>query len=249
MNNSNHVTPSFATDAMAGDQRWQLVQRIVRSPDFVKAPRMCALLSFLAARVVGGMATTIDEHLIGVEVFRRNPRDFDTTTDPIVRVQMGRLRSRLARVATAGDASAPRVVIPVGKYVPEFTPVPRHVGPAIRMAPLRTLTQDSGAAMFASGLEEELAQRLFQRFGDPGTNGAAREYRVQVSVRVESQHARASIRLTDARDEQLVWLHQRDCHGNLGIARQETLALAICDDLSGFLACDALGRTGESHAR
>lgn len=241
MNKSSDVTLNFATGSAEDDQRWQLVQSILHSPDFSKAPRMSALLSFLAAKVLSGMAGTIDEHLIGVEVFRRNPRDFDTTSDPIVRVQMGRLRERLARIDAAGNAAAMRIVIPPGKYVPEFTPSPgwRHDGPAIRLAPLRTLTPDSGAAVFASGLEEELAQRLFQRFGDPSTCGATREYGLHVSIRVEQLHARASIRLTDACDERIVWLHQRDCHGSLGIARQETLALAICDDLSAFLACDS----------
>lgn len=257
MNKNSDVTPDSAAGPMEDDKRWQLVQCILRSPDFLKAPRMCALLSFLVEKVLSGMAATIDEHSIGVEVFRRNPRDFDTTSDPIVRVQMGRLRGRLARFDAAGNAAPMRVIIPQGKYVPEFMPAPvsRHIGPVIRMAPLRSLTPDSGAAMFVSGLEEELAQRLFQRFGDPGSSGTKREYRVQVSVRVEQQHARASIRLTDTCNDQIVWLHQRDCHGTLGIARQETLALAICDDLSGFLACDARspagglpGRAGTSRA-
>jgi hypothetical protein len=243
MNDSNDVTPDLVIGPSAADPRRQLVQRILHSPEFLKAPRMCALLSFLAQRVLDGMAETIDEHAIGVAVFRRDALDFDTTIDPIVRVQMGRLRARLARIDAGNPADAMRIVIPAGTYVPEFTatPVARDHVPTIRMAPLRALTTDSGAASFVSGLEEELAQRLFQRFGSPGRQDTATEYQVHVSVRVEQLHARASIRLTDVRHDRLVWLHQRDCHGGLGIARQETLALAICDDLSGFLACDAPG--------
>jgi len=243
MNDSNDVIPDLSIGPSTADPRWQLVQRILRSPEFLKAPRMCALLSFLAARVLGGAAGTIDEQAIGVAVFHRDARDFDTTIDPIVRVQMGRLRARLARVVAASPVDGMRIVIPPGTYVPEFTAAPaaQDRAPTIRMAPLRTLTSDSGAISFVSGLEEELAQRLFQRFGSPGRRDMAPEYQVQVSVRVEQLHARASIRLTDVRADRLVWLHQRDCHGGLGIARQETLALAICDDLSGFLACDAPG--------
>lgn len=237
MNNGNSSVLKSVPDPTKDDKRWQLVQRVLRSPEFAKAPRMCALLSFLTAKVLSGTGGTINEQLIAVEVFRRDPRDFDTTIDPIVRVQMGRLRTRLAHVGAAGSSNDMRIVIPAGSYVPEFTAQPMAAAcvPAIRMAPLRALTPDSDATSFVCGLEEELAQRLFQRFGHPRLH-TAEEYGVHVSVRVEALHARASIRLTEAGNDQVVWLHQCDCHGSLGIALQETLALAICDDLSSFLA-------------
>lgn len=228
-------TSDIALASIEGDEQWQAARAILASAPFARAPRMRALFSFLMIRKLTGMAETINEHAIGVEVFRRDAGDFDTTIDPVVRVQMGRLRERLARYHAAAGPHASHIAIPAGSYVPVVT-LPQSqpaVLPPVHLAPLRTLAADNDAAMFVSGLEEELAQRLSQRFGNPFAATAAQAYDMQVSVRVERLHARASIRLIDR--DQVLWLHQCDRRGNLGIALQEKLALAICDDLSGFV--------------
>lgn len=227
---------------MQADARWELLQRVLASPVFTKAPRMSALLSFLMVRTLNGMAASITEFSIGVEVFRRAARDFDTTIDPVVRVQMGRLRERLARYdALSGSAGGPRIVIPPGSYVPELTELhalaparPRAIG----LAPLRMLTPANGTG-FAAGLEEELALQLFRRFGAGSTGGAPQEDRLEVSIRVDRDHVRASIRLSEAGTGRLAWLQQCDVHGDLGIRLQEELALAICDDLQRHVSAAA----------
>jgi TolB-like protein len=235
MNDRINWASEIAVASLEGDEQWQAVRAVLTSALFAKAPRMCGLFSFLMIRKLTGMAETINEHAIGVEVFRRDARDFDTTIDPVVRVQMGRLRERLAQYHAAARPHAFHIAIPAGSYVPVVS-VSQAQAAALRpvhLAPLRTLSADNDAAMFVSGLEEELAQQLAQRFGNPFAGTPAQGYDVQVSVRVECLHARASIRLVDK--EQVLWLHQCDRHGSLGIALQEKLALAICDDLSGFM--------------
>ncbi|HEX8601593.1 MAG TPA: hypothetical protein VF774_03035 [Pseudoduganella sp.] len=237
MNDRISNASKIAATSLEGDVRWHLVQQVLRSPPFAKAPRMCGLLSFLMLRKLSGMEESINEHAIGIEVFRRDARDFDTTTDPIVRVQMGRLRGRLALYnATCAASAGQQIEIPAGSYVPLLNPrqcvrtVP-HV--AVQLAPLRRLGAPGGPEYFIEGLEEELALRLFQQFA--GEPGASPHYRLEVSVRVEQRLARASIRLVDAPAARTVWMYQCDRQGELAIALQEALARGICDDLQGYL--------------
>lgn len=254
MNARRYDVIQTGTFSMQDDARWQLLQRVLASPFFIKAPRMSALLSFLVTRTLDGLAATLNEFTIGVEVFRRVARDFDTTIDPVVRVQMGRLRERLARYdAMPGSCPQARIVIPPGSYVPVLTApdsapvsaplsVPLSVPPtrprSIGLAPLRTLSPAANAE-FVAGLEEELALQLFRRFGAAPVQDRLLQDSLEVSVRVDRGHVRASVRLSEAGSGRLAWLQQCDVHGELGIRLQEALALAICDDLQRHVGAAA----------
>jgi hypothetical protein len=71
-----------------------LVQRIVNSKTFQSAPTLRQLLRFLATRALEAHSDEIKEYTIGVDTLGRKP-DFDPETDPIVRVQVYRLRQKL----------------------------------------------------------------------------------------------------------------------------------------------------------
>lgn len=190
-------------------------------------------------RKLNGMEASISEYALGIEVFRRDARDYDTTTDPVVRVQMGRLRDRLAEYyATAGNCGGLRIAIPAGTYVPELTPCEaKRSGPSyeIRLAPLRMLNTGSGSSEFIAGLEDELALQLFQRFGSGRDSKMSQQHRFEVSVRLENCRARASIKLIHAATGGIVNLQQCDCHGDGGIALQEKLALKISDVVTDLI--------------
>ena len=237
MNERLHHAAGIAAASLQGDDPWQLVQRVLTSPPFVKAPRMCSLLSFLMGRTLAGLEASISEHEIGIEVFRRDARDFDTTTDPIVRVQMGRLRDRLAQYnATCTPLAGQQIEIPPGSYVPQMTPCQgglpaRRIG--VELAPLRQLGADGANAPFAEGQAEELTQRMFRQFA--AGRGAAPDFRLEISLRVEHRRTRASLRLIDVHAAGTVWMHQCDREGDLAIALQEALALDICTNLQAYL--------------
>jgi hypothetical protein len=61
---------------------------------FKAAPTLQQLLRFLATRALEEHTDEIKEYTIGVEAPGRKP-DFDPKTDPIVRVQVNRLRQKL----------------------------------------------------------------------------------------------------------------------------------------------------------
>jgi hypothetical protein len=243
---------NIAATSMENDERWQAVQRVLGSPVFVKAPRMRAMLAFLMIRKLSGMEASISEYAVGIEVFRRDARDYDTTTDPVVRVQMGRLRDRLGQYyATAGDYAGLRIAIPPGTYVPELTTCekrPAHPN-RLRLAPLRLLSSDSGSGEFISGLEEELAVRLFQRFGSEHDRMLSQEHRLEVSIRLEHRRARASVRLIEEGTGDIVCLQQCDCHGDVGIALQEELALEISNVVQNFMRSSTKPLQGRSGGR
>jgi adenylate cyclase len=70
------------------------LDRMLNSTAFAGAERSSRFLRFVIERTLAGRAQEIKESVIGVEVLGRNP-SFDPKTDPIVRTEAGRLRSRL----------------------------------------------------------------------------------------------------------------------------------------------------------
>jgi TolB-like protein len=243
---ASHTGPTLINDEI-----WQTVQHIVASPAFAKAPRMCHLLSFLMEKKLTGMEHLISEYGIGLEVFKRDARDYDTAIDPVVRVQMGRLRSRLAQYYAAfAAAPAVQIMIPLGSYIPVMAtamPVERVTYHGkLQLAPLRNLAQDSGASAFVCGVEEELSTQLFQMFGSaleypamgggwpPNVSDLRLAHRLEISIRVENRHARVSIRLLNANMGEIALLSQCDRYGEQGIGLQEQLAQAICAELKRY---------------
>src|SRR5216683_5900426 len=97
------------------------LDRILASAAFADAERASSFLRFVVERALEGRVGEIKESVIAVEVLRRNP-SFDSKSDPIVRVEAGRLRDRLSSYYQ-GEGEEDRVLIamPKGGYVPEFS--------------------------------------------------------------------------------------------------------------------------------
>src|SRR6188472_116114 len=70
------------------------ISRILASAAFANAGRMSRFLSFSVEETLGGRAAGLKEYALGVAVFDR-PSGFDPRTEPIVRVEARRLRSKL----------------------------------------------------------------------------------------------------------------------------------------------------------
>ena len=97
------------------------VDRILASAAFADAERARSFLRFVVERKVEGRVGEIKESVIAVEVLGR-PSSFDSKSDPIVRVEAGRLRDRLSSYYEAEGGADPILIsLPKGRYVPEFT--------------------------------------------------------------------------------------------------------------------------------
>jgi Tol biopolymer transport system component len=97
------------------------LDRVLASAAFADAGRASSFLRFVVERKLEGHDGEIKESVIAVEVLGRPP-SFDSKSDPIVRVEAGRLRDRLNSYYEAeGGADPVLISLPKGRYVPEFT--------------------------------------------------------------------------------------------------------------------------------
>lgn len=96
--------------------------RILGSAIFLNARRPTQFLRFIVESTLSGQGGTIKEYVIGVEVFERRS-DYDPKADPVVRIEAGRLRKKLAEYYSGAGASDPVIIeLPKGGYVPVFQP-------------------------------------------------------------------------------------------------------------------------------
>jgi adenylate cyclase len=99
----------------AAEIREQL-ERVLGSQCFEQAGRSSKFLRFAAEQTLAGIGERLKGYTIAVEVFGR-PADFDAQNDPLVRVEAGRLRRRLAEYyAGEGKRDELRVDLPRGGY-------------------------------------------------------------------------------------------------------------------------------------
>jgi adenylate cyclase len=175
------------------------VERILAAPRLVQADGLGRLLRFVVEETLGGRSAQLKETRLGLEVFRRSPATYDGAIDPIVRVQMGRLRVKLREYYASDGAGDPIVIdVPAGSYVPVFrsresdtgrTPslLPEANPPRLRVAvlPFVNMSPAPDGEYFSDGLTEELINLL------------ARDRQVQVVARTSSfqfKHAHRDIR-------------------------------------------------------
>jgi hypothetical protein len=112
---------SASTDRSETSCEQELVDRILASRHFIKAPLLSHFLDYVCRRTLQEGATRVSEQEIGVEVFRRAKR-YDPKEDNIVRNYARQLRKRLDEYyATEGRTEELRVHIPKGSYLPQFT--------------------------------------------------------------------------------------------------------------------------------
>lgn len=101
------------------------LDRILASDIFRSAPQLSSFLSYVVEQALAGRAGELKGYTIAVEAFGR-PAEFDPQSDPIVRVEAGRLRKALNLYFAAEGVHDPvRITIPVGAYVPSFTSLGR----------------------------------------------------------------------------------------------------------------------------
>jgi len=122
------------------------LDRILASAAFADARRASSFLRFVVERKLEGHAGEIKESVIAVEVLGRTP-SFDSKSDPIVRVEAGRLRERLSSYYEAeGGADPVLISLPKGRYVPEFTERrPREASPRAGVLRLSILPPENAS--------------------------------------------------------------------------------------------------------
>ena len=162
------VAPGQAADKAVRQQ----LTRILTSKTFAQVDRLKRFVDFIVTETVEGRGGDLKEYVIGVQVFGKEA-GFDPRTDPIVRVQARRLRTRLARYyQDEGNSDEIVVDLPKGGYAPVFRP--RGEAPAakrsvtaalvgrntVAVLPWADYSAGSNLDYFCRGLRDETVQAL-----------------------------------------------------------------------------------------
>ena len=122
------------------------LERVLASRCFEQAARSSAFLRFVLEQTLAGQGDRLKGYTIAVEVFARPP-DFDAQTDPLVRVEAGRLRRRLIEYyADEGRDDPVRLELPRGSY---FVVSTYHVPKSAEAEPAAVLLGPMPAATSA----------------------------------------------------------------------------------------------------
>jgi hypothetical protein len=96
------------------------IERLIANPLLQRSETLCRLLLYLADHTLNSPANHLKEHQIATEALGRSP-DFDPQLDASVRVQAGRLRSKLAEYYASAGVHDPIIVdVPKGSYTLSF---------------------------------------------------------------------------------------------------------------------------------
>lgn len=243
---------------IGAEEIWTACNRIMASRVFQQAPRMCRLLTFLVEKAIEGSERETSEYAIGLQVFRRNPSAYSTSEDPIVRVQIGRLRNRLrSYYQNFADAVDIEIEIPLGKYMPVIRRrmhmrLGRQDMPTVTVPPFKNVSPSDECRIYALALHDEVVHALFREYGsaiviqpaDPASKKTSStqdvpvsgmQHRLEGNVQLDSGNIKATFRFIDVLSGCVVWSGQFRRRAPLEIPHQEEWAQAICANLAAFL--------------
>ena len=161
--------------------REQLV-RILNSGPFQQSRRRQRFLEYLVNETLAGRGERLKGYNIALEVFDR-PETFDSTVDPIVRMEAARLRDRLREYYAADGQNDPiRIDLPKGTYTPQIefrhedaprmprrkVPPTQEISstvPAVAVLPFDDLSADQNLGYLGDGVAEDIITAL-SRFPD-----------------------------------------------------------------------------------
>jgi len=94
--------------------------RLLENPYFSHSRRFPSFLRFTVDHALSGQTDRLKERTLGIEIFGRQA-DYDTASDPIVRVTAAEIRKRIAQYyQEPGHENELRISLPSGSYIPQF---------------------------------------------------------------------------------------------------------------------------------
>ena len=110
--------------AITAEEIESQLAKMLDSHHFRHSHRYPALLRYLVEQSQSGKVVQLKERLLGIEVFHRAP-DYDTNTDPVVRVTAAEVRKRIAQYYQEPEhAGELRIDLPIGSYTPRIARSP-----------------------------------------------------------------------------------------------------------------------------
>ncbi len=144
------------------------LSRALASPVFAQAQRQSRLLRYIVEESAGGRGGRLNQYSLGIDALGRGA-DFDPATDSGVRVEVGRLRSKLREYYEAYPNEAVVFRLPKGRYVADIevaealppnvaTPSPASIGsqPCLVVLPFENVSADRSDEYFSDGITDDL---------------------------------------------------------------------------------------------
>ena len=174
------ISPTCWSESDQKAVREQLA-RILNSGPFLQSGRRQRFLEYLVNETLAGRGERLKGYNIALEVFDR-PETFDSTVDPIVRMEASRLRDRLREYyETAGQNDPIRIDLPKGTYTPQIEfrredvprsprkePATREISstvPSVAVLAFDDLSAGHNLGYLADGVAEDIITAL-SRFPD-----------------------------------------------------------------------------------
>ena len=115
-----HRVNTMEQDKLAPEQITSQLNRILASSGFARSERHSRFLGYIVDHAISGRLNRLKGYTIGIDVFDRDA-SFDPTVDSIVRVEAGRLRTKLHEYYRAEGQNDPLIIdLPKGAYLPVF---------------------------------------------------------------------------------------------------------------------------------
>ena len=116
------------------EQKLEQLERLLQSRALQNSESLKAFLRFVVEKTVEDEGAQLKEYTIATEVFGRNS-DYDPRIDSVVRVQAGRLRTKLQEYYSTEGKGDPVVIdLPKGHYHPVFVSQQPDAGPELSTA-------------------------------------------------------------------------------------------------------------------
>jgi hypothetical protein len=106
---------------IAREEKLEHLERVLHGRALHGSDNLKAFLRFIVDKSIENQEGQLKEYVIATEVFRRGS-EFDSRVDSVVRVQAGRLRTKLHEYyETEGKDDRVIIVLPKGQYTPVFS--------------------------------------------------------------------------------------------------------------------------------
>ncbi|HEX8151202.1 MAG TPA: hypothetical protein VF591_28735 [Pyrinomonadaceae bacterium] len=152
------------------EQKLEQLERVLQSRTLQNSESLKAFLRFVVEKTLDDQGAQLKEYTIATEVFGRNS-DYDPRIDSVVRVQAGRLRTKLQEYyTTEGKGDSVVIDLPKGHYYPVFTcprpdsppePQPLAALPPAEAPATNGHAAPAGSAAHAGGLRARGRARAF----------------------------------------------------------------------------------------
>jgi TolB-like protein/Flp pilus assembly protein TadD len=256
------LSPNKASDKVIRRQ----LNRLLTSKTFAQVERLKRFITFIVDETIAGRGGELKEYVIGVQVFGKEA-SFDPRTDPIVRVQARRLRTRLSRYyRDEGNSDELVVDLPKGGYAPVFrtrddaSAAKRSLTAALvgrnTVAVLPLADDSPGASLdyFCRGLRDEIVHALTsikslrvlaaRRTGGDDADEAGEQAALVITggVRSARERLRVTVHLVDGASGFYLWSESADVELSDPVSGQEAIAKLIAEKIAPEV--DADGDTG-----